>query len=214
MSRDIGELFDKVAVGYDERLRRTVPCYEELYGAVLGLIPVGHGENLRVLDLGSGTGILAAMVGETFPGAGITLVDLSQEMMNLARKRFADEPDGRYTFHIMDYVNEDLPGRYDAVVSALSLHHVEDEDKRKVFGKVYDSLEEGGVFINADQYHRAQTNTEAGHHGAHHTHHNPKTHESPVEEQLDWMREAGFVSVERTYENGRFVVCAGWKEEA
>jgi tRNA (cmo5U34)-methyltransferase len=40
---------------------------------------------------------------------------------------------------------------FDAVVSALAIHHLEDDDKRVLFGRVYDVLRPGGVFVNAEQ---------------------------------------------------------------
>ena len=41
---------------------------------------------------------------------------------------------------------------YDTVISALSIHHLEDEDKIKLFSRIYDSLPKGGLFINYDQF--------------------------------------------------------------
>src|SRR5260370_32167566 len=40
---------------------------------------------------------------------------------------------------------------YDAVVSALALHHLPDSGKRHLFADIFKYLTSGGVFINADQ---------------------------------------------------------------
>ena len=55
--------FDAVATEYDAARRRLMPCFDGLYGTVLELIAEwGPPRGARVLDLGAGTGLLAAMV--------------------------------------------------------------------------------------------------------------------------------------------------------
>lgn len=147
---DAGVLFDEAADSYDRARRQLVPGFDGFYGAVLEAMPFGMEEEIRVLDLGAGTGLLSAMVAERFPRSRVTLVDISVEMLRVARRRLADE-NGRFGFYVMDYARKPLPGGYDAVVSALSIHHLTDGDKREVFEKVHDALLPGGYFVNADQ---------------------------------------------------------------
>ena len=47
--------------------------------------------------------------------------------------------------------SEGLGGPYDLVVSALSIHHLEDAAKLALFKKAYAALAPSGIFINADQ---------------------------------------------------------------
>ena len=55
-------------------------------------------------------------------------------------------------YQIMDY-NYELPKEdYDTVISALSIHHLENEEKKKLFSRIYDSLPTDGVFVNYDQF--------------------------------------------------------------
>ncbi len=227
MSEGLERLFDEIAGSYDRAHRRSVPCFEEFYGAALDLIPKERSGPFRVLDLGAGTGLLSAMVGRAFPKAEITLVDFSEGMMNVARSRLADEPDGRFTFHLMDYSREALPGEYEVVVSALSIHHVEDEGKRKVFREVHRVLADGGVLINADQIPGEAPGIEAGRHESHEPRHareegaggedassalhRMETDKSSLEDQLAWMEDAGFAAVECRYKNNRFAVYSGRK---
>jgi SAM-dependent methyltransferase len=42
-------------------------------------------------------------------------------------------------------------GRYDAVVTALAVHHLDDAGKRSLYRRVADALAPGGVFVNAEQ---------------------------------------------------------------
>src|SRR5918999_4715856 len=145
--------FDEAAAGYDRSRRQLVPGLDGFYGAALESVPFGPDAEIRVLDLGAGTGLLSSMVSERFPRSRVTLVDLSVEMLRVARRRLAGES-GRFEFRNMDYARKALPGGpqgYDLVVSALSIHHLTHGDKRELFEKVYDSLADGGGFVNADQ---------------------------------------------------------------
>lgn len=145
-----GALFDEAAGGYDEARRRLVPGLDGLYAAMLDGLPFGADEPVRVLDLGAGTGLLSAEISIRFPRASITLVDLSVEMLRVARRRFAGGQ-GRFEFRVMDFARKELPAGYDLVASALSIHHLTDGDKRELFEKAHGVLVPGGIFVNLDQ---------------------------------------------------------------
>jgi tRNA (cmo5U34)-methyltransferase len=147
---DIRSVFDKAAQSYDQARRQLVPCFDDFYGTALDLIPFATDSAIRVLDLGAGTGLLSALIAETFPHAHLTLVDISEGMLNQARQRFVNDA-ARLQFRALDLAEGPLWGRYEAVVSALAIHHVSDEGKQRLFQGVYDVLCDGGVFINADQ---------------------------------------------------------------
>ena len=223
------EHFDEAAPGYDRGCRRLVPDVDGFYGAVVEGLPFGRDEELRVLDLGAGTGLLSATVAEKFTAARITLVDLSVEMLRVARRRFADEP-GRFEFRVMDYAREPLPGGpcgFDLVVSALSIHHLTHGDKRKTFEKAHASLASGGRFVNADQVQGETPEAEQDNH-EHRHHRAPEAQlsesdpmavpppmkaveKATLQTQMAWLREAGFEEVECHYRNDQFVVYSGRK---
>ncbi|CAN5786299.1 hypothetical protein BH23ACT11_BH23ACT11_10070 [soil metagenome] len=79
--------FDATAGSYDRKLRQFIPDFEEFYNAILGFVPFESDEEMRVLDLGAGTGILSEMVAERFPRGTVTLVDFSEKMLDVARQR-------------------------------------------------------------------------------------------------------------------------------
>ena len=213
--------------------RRFVPDLGEFYGAVLEFAPFEGEAALRVLDLGAGTGLLSEMLADRFPRASLTLVDFSEKMLDVARQRLAGRGD-RFRFVVADYLREPFPERYDLVVSALSVHHLEDGDKRRIFQKVRDSLAPGGFFVCADQVLGATPEIEeryredlvrrvretgieeqelerfAERTRESHSH----THEAPLTVQLDWLARAGFEAVDCFYKRGRFAVYGGRRPQS
>lgn len=143
-------LFDEAAQTYDRARRQLVPGFDDFYGTVLDLIPHERDAAIRILDLGAGTGLLTALLAQAFPRAAFTLVDISEAMLERARQRFAAEP-ARFRFRALDFGEGPLPGTYEAVVSALAIHHVSRDAKRRLFQEVHRALCGGGLFVNADQ---------------------------------------------------------------
>lgn len=101
----------------------------------------------RVLDLACGTGSMSVLLAEA--GYRVLGADISEEMLTVAAQKAAtltvDPP-----FYICQPMQRlRLPYRVDAVCCFLdSLNYVTDpEDCRKAFGRVYNALEEGGVFF-------------------------------------------------------------------
>ena len=56
-------------------------------------------------------------------------MDISENMLDMARQRFAARAETRYV--TCDYSCSELGGPYDIICSALSIHHLETEDKRQ-----------------------------------------------------------------------------------
>lgn len=78
------------------------------------------------------------------------LVDIADDMLQVARKRFAGIDHVSYL--VADY-NRELPAQdFDVIVSALSIHHLENVNKATLFDRIYDKLPEGGLFVNYDQF--------------------------------------------------------------
>lgn len=228
MRAGTGAVFDGAAAGYDRARRQLVPPFDGFYGAAVGAIPYRREDEIRVLDLGAGTGLLSAMVARAFPRARITLADVSPEMLGVARQRFADEP-ARFELRVMDYAEEPLLGEYDAVVSALSIHHLDGDEKRELFRKVYGVLREGGVFVNADQVLGETPETEARYREVwlRQVRERGVSEEdlsaalarmredkmSTLDEQRVWLVEAGFRPVECWYKSYSFAVYGGYRQD-
>ena len=216
-------VFDATAERYDRARRRLIPCYDDFYGAALEWLPFDADERLRIVDLGAGTGLLAALVAARHPRAEITLIDSSAEMLSRARSRLGD--DARFHFVLADLATAPLPDGIDAAISALAIHHLEDDGKRQLYARVRAALRSDGVFVNAEQvagptpalhrrYHerwREQTRAlgaserERADAAVRMREDRPAT----VETQLGWLRELGFADVDCPFRSGIFAVFGG-----
>ena len=224
MTAGVKQAFDRAASTYDRTRRQLVPDLDRFYGTVPDLLPYRSGDELAVLDLGAGTGLLTQVVAHAFPAARLTLVDVSGEMLEVARTRFADQP-GRCRFVVADYDELDLPRAQHAVISGLSIHHLSDGGKRRLFERIRGVLRPGGVFVNAEQVRGATPADEAEYDRwwlaqaraagvseaelARAIERMREDRTAPLADQLGWLAEAGFEDVRCAYENRRFAVYCG-----
>jgi tRNA (cmo5U34)-methyltransferase len=148
-------------------------------------------------------------------------MDISENMLDEAKKRFATRPDTEYV--ICDYSRSELGGPYDLVCSALSIHHLSPEDKRRLFERICLALKPGGMFVNADQadgetpyfrqryldywndFLRSGPLTEAQHAEILKRRDTLDRNEK-LSVQLTWLKEAGFSDVDIVYKNRTFIV--------
>ncbi|HEX5690150.1 MAG TPA: methyltransferase domain-containing protein [Roseiflexaceae bacterium] len=222
----VAQLFDRAAQRYDQARRQLLPCFDDLYGAALDLLPDDRTQALRVLDLGAGTGLLAGLIAVAYPHAHLTLVDLSREMLAKAGERFSDM--GRQAaIELMDLAQPDFRGPFDAIVSALAIHHLDDAGKRALFAHSYRALRPGGIFINVEQVLGATPAIERRYQQlwlrdvrergvgaadlAAALERMAQDRCSPLADQMRWLAESGFQEVNCWYKNGRFAVYAGSK---
>ena len=146
----IQEQFNRVAEEYDKNRRKFIPCYDDYYIHSTNFITSNIGKPDTVIDLGTGTGLLTYYWYNQYPDVKYVLVDIADEMLKVARQRFAGIEN--VTYQIMDYT-EKLPDlSFDTVISALSIHHLEDMSKQKLFSELFERLPRGGLFVNYDQF--------------------------------------------------------------
>ena len=147
---NIKEQFNFVAQEYDANRKKFIPCFDDYYENSTKFIVSNIEKPRRVLDLGAGTGLLSYFWYQQCSSAEYVLVDIADEMLNVARKRF-DGIDS-ISYQVLDYSKELPDGDFDVITSALSIHHLENEDKQKLFAHIYDKLPSGGMFVNYDQF--------------------------------------------------------------
>lgn len=217
-------IFTRHARAYDAMRRGFIPCFDRFYGTALDLIGnLRREQPLRVLDLGAGTGLFAALLLERMPDIRVTCLDASEGMLEEARARFAG--DDRVDFVLADMASSQVGGPWDVVMSALAIHHLEHDAKKALFARVRQALVPGGLFVNAEQV-LGPTPALEERYGLKWLadvraagvpeDEIAKARErmrfdrcASVEDQLAWMREAGFRDVDCSFKSWRFAVLNG-----
>lgn len=211
-----------------------IPCFDDFYGTAIEVIStsqrlqnVGSDRAIpfKVLDLGAGTGLYAVMVQAAFPKVEFTLVDLAEEMLKQAEARFGSI--GKFPKILLgDYTKTDLGECYDLVISGLSIHHSSDPDKQHLYQRIYNVLNPGGMFINADQvlgktpnidklYRQNWLNAVSVAVSEEELKAAKKRMEcdrmAKLNDQLNWLESVGFQDVDCWYKNYSFAVFGGHK---
>ncbi|MDR3091191.1 MAG: class I SAM-dependent methyltransferase [Clostridiales bacterium] len=140
--------FNESAGKYDAGRGRFIPCFDDFYDAPLKLLYQYKRNFRRIADLGAGTGLLSARLYKLYPDAEYVLTDVAEAMLAVARERFAGLPN--FAFVTADYTRE-LP-EADLICSALSIHHLDEGEKARLYRSIYEKLPEGGVFLNLDEF--------------------------------------------------------------
>jgi tRNA (cmo5U34)-methyltransferase len=207
---------------------------------VLRMIPQSIDAPIRVLDVGAGYGALAAAVLRDRPNATAVCLDASEAMLQLGpvktpdlKKRIAFV---QASLEAPDWLNA-VNGTFDAVISSRALHHfTENQRRRYIFKELFQLVRAGGCFINADnvrgatkglteRYRQARDEyldryvrqssggrtslaeakaaTPSSYHGPHNN--------GILEEELAWLREAGFQDVDCFWKFTTTVVYGGFK---
>jgi tRNA (cmo5U34)-methyltransferase len=136
----------------------------------------------RILELGTGTGETARRVLARHPQARLTGIDVSEEMLAVARRTL---PPGQIDELAARGIEEPLPdGPFDLVVSALTVHHLDGSGKAELFRRSARALRAGGRFVLGDVVvpenpADAITPLTPGH-----------DMPSPVDDLVDWLRQA------------------------
>ncbi len=144
-----GEVFEDSRV-YDPGIEAIVPRYDELHDTILNAPPQERNDEVRVLELGAGTGELTSKLLTRFPESTVLAVDHSERMLSEAERKletFGDRVQIEQGAFPDDYPDD---GEFDLVISSLAVHHLSSAEKRTLFESLADVLVPGGWFVNGD----------------------------------------------------------------
>jgi tRNA (cmo5U34)-methyltransferase len=224
MKEDIQLKFGAIAREYDQQRRALIPCFDDFYSCIVRCVSYCPNHN-NILDIGAGTGLLTSFMQREYLESRYTLIDISEEMINQAKKRF--EGHRNFDYIVADYSNYRFNKKYDMVVSALSIHHLADGETRELYKNIFGILESGGIFINGDQFiSRSPVIEERIHHqwkvviensgltreqiqGAYERMKMDKP--ATIEKNIEWFEQAGFIDVDLLYKYYPFGVICGAK---
>ena len=147
----IDDFFYVTDASYDNLAEQALPHYHEAHEILVACLPFPADAKLRVLDLGTGTGVTSAYILRQFPEAQVTGVDLFEDMLAGARARLQPFGD-RVTLVQGDNAAllRELAEPQDVIVSAFCIHHLSDDDKVALFALIHQRLRPGGVFLMLD----------------------------------------------------------------
>jgi L-threonylcarbamoyladenylate synthase len=171
---------------YAETVRAEIPAYEKFQELVV-LAAYAEWSSGRVLELGTGTGETARRLLERLEGAQLVSVDESAEMLAAAAGVLPSERVQLVQGRLQDPLPE---GSFDLVVSALAIHHLGHHEKPDLFARIRAALAPGGRFVLADVI----VPDDVGQSSIPLTPGYDKP--SPLADQLRWLRDAGFRSVD------------------
>ncbi|MCC3406254.1 MAG: class I SAM-dependent methyltransferase [Microcoleus sp. PH2017_10_PVI_O_A] len=221
----VREQFEQRAFDYDGLIPRLIPHYREQHDLILQLIPFETNVNIKVLDLGAGTGILSAMILQTYPQANLTAFDMAENMLKVCQTNLSAFGE-RLTLQQGNFAEDDFGSGYDLVVSGLAIHHLDIEGKQKLFHKLFQSMNAGGILLIRDivtgatpklteqyedlwrQYMKANGEDDA----AWFQNYLKEDIPSSVEEQTKWLAEAGFAEVGCHWRYLNFAIFGGVKK--
>jgi spermidine synthase len=135
---------------YDQRIRTFIPNYEEMLAEVAATVAVVEKKQPTIVDLGIGTGALAARCLAISPQARVVGIDSDPDILALAQRRLPQKRAQKPTLIQGNFLESALP-RCDAIVATLALHHIaEAKIKQRFYAKCFAALRRGGIFANGD----------------------------------------------------------------
>jgi tRNA (cmo5U34)-methyltransferase len=222
--QSVVEKFNENANQYDSQRSKLIPCFDNFYSIPVSIMKT-HKTAPNILDIGAGTGLFSSFILKKYPEANITLIDISEKMMDIAKKRFSCSSNINYI--IDDYTSHEFDTTFDIIVSSLSIHHLNDKEKRSLFKRVYSLLNEDGMFLNADQvlgrtpfldsiykndWKNKVENSGLTQEEVQSAYERTKLDKmSPLDDQLNWLKESGFEDVDCIFKYFNFVVLFGRK---
>ena len=137
---------------YREIAAVAVPRRADMIATLVSAVPFGHAEPIKILELGSGDGLLAEALLTAFPAAMLTALDGSESMRREATTRLVRFGD-RARVAAFDLAALDWWDRMfsvDVIVSSLCLHHLNDAKKQYLYKAAAERLSSRGALLIAD----------------------------------------------------------------
>lgn len=154
-----GDMPEKYAYSpdtYDARIRRTIPQYDMILEDALDIASHSGIDVKYWVDVGAGTGNMAIKALAKFPRAKFTLLDISSDMLAVAKSKMGDG--SSYVHGSSDRMDiEDCSA--DVVTCIQSNHYYDEAGHAKALAECYRILRPGGLLIVSEN---VASRTEAG----------------------------------------------------
>jgi len=164
---------------------------EDQFRLLANTIPYDKRLPIRILDVGAGYGALTQFLLSQFPDATAVCQDGSEQMVKLGKERMKHLK-GRVAYALCDFSkagwSRSLTGPFEAVVSSIAIHNVNSPNiVRGIYEEIFPLVKDGGCFLNFEIL------------------------LLPLEDQLKWLRQAGFREEKCFWQGTRTAVFGGFK---
>ena len=139
--------FNEFSKNYTNDMIGCVPHYLELLNSCTEYLPENSNPK-NILDLGCGNGNVTALLLKKFPHAKYTLVDASEEMLDICKNQFKNFNIEYIQTYFKDFIFQE--NKYDLIAAGFSLHHCEADEKKYLFEKINKALKKEGIFSYSD----------------------------------------------------------------
>lgn len=147
LQSNIIEEFNEFSKNYTADMVKVVPYYLKLLEHFSKDLPNDFNPK-HIMDLGCGNGNITQKLLELYPEADYTLLDASENMLELCKAQFGTHNKTYIQSYFQDYEFPIL--KFDMVAAGFSIHHCNAKDKQKLFKNIYNSLKTNGVFMCSD----------------------------------------------------------------
>jgi tRNA (cmo5U34)-methyltransferase len=143
------EFDESVATVFDDMLERSIPFYKEVISLVCDLVELHCKEDAKIIDLGCSTANTLLNLYKKSHKFNLIGIDNSEAMLENARKKII-----AFGANIElingDITKENLVGS-DVIIANYMLQFIRPLVRDKFVKKIYNSLEEDGVFIFSEK---------------------------------------------------------------
>lgn len=144
---------ENMANSYDKMCQTLVPGYDMMQNTLIDFLKFENMEDIILLDLGAGSGIFIEKILKEFPDSICYYLDFSDDFIAVAKEKL-QKYDDRVTYiksEFSDSWETDITKKPNVITSTSAIHHINHENKRKLYGKCYNILQENGWIFNIDE---------------------------------------------------------------
>ena len=209
---------------YIDGVRQFFPLANEQLDTIARIVEKYNPSINDFLDLGCGDGFVGYFIQELYPNSHGVFLDGSNEMIKKAK---AKNSGNHCDYVVQDFGNSDwmksleVNKSFDLIISGYSIHHINNDKKKRLYSDIYNLLNPNGIFLNLEhvsspsenleemfgdlfedkmmEYQKSigeEKNREEIKEIYHDPDHKLLNKLESVEEQCDWLREIGFQEVD------------------
>ena len=146
MIERMADFFDARVEGYEQHMLEYVGSAHEFYKETARCFPIM--KEMKLLDLGCGTGLELDRLFPIMPDLRVTGVDMSDKMLEKLREKY---PDKEMNLIQANYMDVSLPSaHFDAAVAVQTMHHFRSGEKLHLYQKILAALKPGSLYVETD----------------------------------------------------------------